>query len=367
MFQHTNGQMKRPYIICHMTQSIDGKVTGGFLEAQESAGAVEVYYEINRAYKADAFACGRVTMEGSFTGGYYPELAKYEGAEVPDGDFIGPYKNKFFAVSFDRKGRLGWKSGEIEDEDPGYGGAHIIEVMCEGADVRYLAYLREIGVSYIFAGKEEMDLPTALEKLYTLFGIERLLLEGGSIINGAFLRAGAVDELSLVVAPVVAAAGDKPLFMGSELASFELMGAKKHENGALWLNYTRKRSEREKILEFAAALPSSVLDMPFEDDFETTVFRHGEGGKWFGLLMRVEKSRVGIAGEGKADVLNLKCDPEESFIVREMYEGIIPAYHMNKRHWISVILESGVPLDFAQRLIEKSYDLTEKKRKTSAK
>lgn len=127
------------------------------------------------------------------------------------------------------------------------------------------------------------------------------------------------------------------------------------------------KTERESIIDFALTLPDAVADMPFEDDFETTVFRHGEGGKWFGLLMRVEKSRVGLEGEGKIDVLNLKCDPEESFIVREMYEGIIPAYHMNKRHWISVLLCGGVPVDFTRRLIEKSYDLTDKKRKISAK
>jgi predicted DNA-binding protein (MmcQ/YjbR family) len=127
------------------------------------------------------------------------------------------------------------------------------------------------------------------------------------------------------------------------------------------------KTEREKITDFACALPNAVLDMPFEEDFETTVFRHGEGGKWFGLLMRVEKNRVGLTGEGKVDVLNLKCDPEESFIVREMYGGIVPAYHMNKRHWISVILEHDVPRDFTERLIEKSYDLTMKKSKTFAK
>lgn len=127
------------------------------------------------------------------------------------------------------------------------------------------------------------------------------------------------------------------------------------------------KTEKESIIDFACALPGAVLDMPFEDDFETTVFRHGEGGRWFGLLMRVDKKRVGLEGEGKADVLNLKCDPEEGFIVREMYEGIIPAYHMNKRHWISVILGGDVPLDFTERLIENSYDLTQKKRKSLLK
>ena len=69
--------MNRPYIICHMVTSIDGKVTGDFLFDPECAEATEIYYDINRKLKADGFICGRVTMEGSFTGGYYPDLSEY--------------------------------------------------------------------------------------------------------------------------------------------------------------------------------------------------------------------------------------------------------------------------------------------------
>lgn len=69
--------MNRPYIICHMTTSIDGKVTGKFLNTPECEKAVDLYYQLNRDYKADAFACGRVTMEHSFTGGWYPDLSEY--------------------------------------------------------------------------------------------------------------------------------------------------------------------------------------------------------------------------------------------------------------------------------------------------
>lgn len=121
--------------------------------------------------------------------------------------------------------------------------------------------------------------------------------------------------------------------------------------------------ERERVLAFATSLPRAVADNPFDNDFETTVFRHGAGGKWFGLLMTVQKRRVGIKAEGIIDVLNLKIDPEESYAVREMFEGIIPAYHMNKRHWISVLLNGSVPMAFCETLIEKSYDLTQKKTK----
>ena len=78
-----------------------------------------------------------------------------------------------------------------------------------------------------------------MQKLKNILGCDTLLLEGGSIINGAFERAGAVDELSLVTAPVVAGASGKPLFMDADLMNFELTKAE-NENGNLVLNYKRK-------------------------------------------------------------------------------------------------------------------------------
>ncbi|MBO5166608.1 MAG: hypothetical protein J6B90_08420 [Lachnospiraceae bacterium] len=67
--------LNRPYIICHMVMSIDGKVTGDFLYTPECATATEEYYRINREYRADAFACGSITMEGSFTEHFQPDLS----------------------------------------------------------------------------------------------------------------------------------------------------------------------------------------------------------------------------------------------------------------------------------------------------
>ena len=214
--------MERPYVICHMTQSVDGKVTGEFLNTPEATRATEVYYEINRAYRADAFACGRVTMEGSFTGGWYTDLTAFQGVVAPREDFAADPAAKFFAVAFDRRGRLGWKAARIEDEDPGYGDSHLIEVLCKDAPDAYLAYLRSIGVSYLFAGEREMDLPLALHKLKERFGIEKLLLEGGSILNRAFQQEDVIDELSLVVAPVTAAAEDRLLFESGCIRDYEL-------------------------------------------------------------------------------------------------------------------------------------------------
>lgn len=231
----------RPYIICHMVVSLDGKVTGDFLYAPGCEKATELYYEINRNFGADAYACGRVTMNGSFAHDHEPDLSKFEGKTMPREDFVADGSGEKYAVAFDRKGRLGWKSAVIEDEDPGYGDALIIEVLCENVQDSYLAYLQSIDVSYIFAGEEEMDLNVALEKLHRLFGIEKLLLEGGSVLNGAFARADVIDELSLVYAPVAADSAGKPLFDDGVMTDYRLKSVQQ-KDGALWLRYKKVKN-----------------------------------------------------------------------------------------------------------------------------
>ena len=230
--------MNRPYVICHMTVSLDGKVTGEHLIRSNHSPASEVYYEINRNYKADAYACGRVTMEGSFTGGWYPDLSKFEPAYSPM-DYLVDDVTGFYAVAFDPHGRLGWKSNRIidADEDPGYDKAQIIEVLTHDIDLRYLTYLQSMGIPYIFAGDTEIDMEEALFKLRSYFGIKTLLLEGGSILNGAFQRTGVIDELSLVVDPVIGGKG-KPLCMDSKVEEYRLVDLKNHD-GILWLNYKK--------------------------------------------------------------------------------------------------------------------------------
>lgn len=232
--------MDRPYIICHMTTSLDGKVTGDFLFKEQCREAIEEYYAINRKLKCDGFICGRVTMEGSFTQSWYPDLADYESVNRRT-DYIPRELSGFYAVAFDTNGKLGWKSSFIvdPDEDPGYDGAQIIEVLSESTDERYLGYLEAMKIPYIFAGESKIDIGQALFKLKKIFGINKLLLEGGSIINGSFELAEAVDELSLVIAPVVADSDSKPLFNESTLASFKLEDSYT-KNDVVVLRYKRR-------------------------------------------------------------------------------------------------------------------------------
>ncbi len=228
--------MHRPYIICHMVTSIDGKVTGKFLETEAGLKAAEHYYQIHREFGADGFICGRLTMESSFTKGWYPNLTAFKGQKVDRGDYIADYDAEFYAIAFDTYGKLGWKDCVIHDEDSGYDGAHIVEVISEDVEDAYLAYLRSIGISYVFAGEKEIDIKQAVYKLWHNCIGTKLLLEGGSILNGAFAKADVIDELSLVQAPVLGEKEDKSLLHDCETADYQLMNVKELE-GAVWLRY----------------------------------------------------------------------------------------------------------------------------------
>ena len=95
-------------------------------------------------------------------------------------------------------------------------------------------------IPYIFAGESEIDVELALFKLKNIIGINNLLLEGGSIVNGYFERADMIDELSLVVAPMIAGSEDKPLFMNSTMTAYKVKTIKQYNDGVVWINYIRK-------------------------------------------------------------------------------------------------------------------------------
>ena len=82
-------------------------------------------------------------------------------------------------------------------------GEHAITVLTEAVSDDYLAFLRKRGVSYIFGGRKDIEVPLVLGKLRSLFGIKRLLLEGGGGINGSFAAADAIDEISVIIAPFI--------------------------------------------------------------------------------------------------------------------------------------------------------------------
>ena len=89
---------------------------------------------------------------------------------------------------------------------------------------------------------------------------------------------------------------------------------------------------------------------------EYLVFRNRKNKKWFALIADVEKSRLGLPGDGKTDIINLKCDMMAGAL--RMQPGILPAYHMHRDSWVSILLDGTVPAEDILPLIDLSYQLT---------
>ena len=102
-------------------------------------------------------------------------------------------------------------------------------------------------------------------------------------------------------------------------------------------------------------------DYLFDEDFETAVLRHGDTRKWYALVMRVPRRKFGQGSDEVIDVVNLKL-PTEMFGSFSAAEGVYPAYHMNKLHWISVLLPDA-PDDVVQFLVNASFEITRAKKK----
>ena len=114
--------------------------------------------------------------------------------------------------------------------------------------------------------------------------------------------------------------------------------------------------EKKELTEWIKGLGEVTADCPFEEDFETQVFRHAKTRRWFGLWLKVPKKYFG--GAEDEFCLNLKCPPQLSEILRQNYKGILPAYHMNKASWITAALDGSIPDDKLKMLLELSFEAT---------
>jgi predicted DNA-binding protein (MmcQ/YjbR family) len=107
-------------------------------------------------------------------------------------------------------------------------------------------------------------------------------------------------------------------------------------------------------------------DYPFEEDFETGVFRHEDNKKWFALVMNIDYRKINPGRNETVEVVNLKCAPEVIESIAGVEPGIYRAYHMNKTHWLTVVLEE-CERETLEWLLGISYDLTRVKIKRKQK
>lgn len=240
--------MNRPYMICHMMTALDGKIMGEYMETQVADEMNNEYDRIHDEFLADAWMCGRVTMDDNFTFYKKPELRE-DIPEIPHTDYAAEKTAESYVVSIDPKGRLGWTENNIH----GYAKrppAHIIEVLTEQVSDAYLDYLQRFGISYIFAGKEHVDCALLVRKLADLFGIRKLLLEGGGYLNGSFMNEGLIVELSIVLAPIadgnsntVTLFEKAEYLQAAEPMAFSLKSVERIGDSGLWIRYNTKQKE----------------------------------------------------------------------------------------------------------------------------
>ena len=122
------------------------------------------------------------------------------------------------------------------------------------------------------------------------------------------------------------------------------------------------KSLRTQVLDFIAKKYKVRGDKPWRSDPEFVVVRHPDNRKWFGLIMPVPREKLKLSGADDVDVINIKTDPVIIGSFRQQ-PGILPAWHMNKSSWTTVLLDGTVPMTDIEFLISVSYDLTKNKSK----
>ena len=118
---------------------------------------------------------------------------------------------------------------------------------------------------------------------------------------------------------------------------------------------------KQFLFEYCLSTYSTSPDYPFDEDFETTVLRHADNRKWYAIVMNVSRRKFGFDSDEVIDVVNLKL-PTEMFGSFGASDGVYPAYHMNKLHWVSVLLPDS-PDDIVEFLLNVSFEATKSKAK----
>ncbi|WP_404450672.1 RibD family protein [Virgibacillus necropolis] len=220
---------RKPKVIVNVFSSIDGRITTApehnvmeWTAKDIDGGANEFTHQLFDELDCDGMVSGSESLMVWSNDWVDMEKAIYQ-----------PKKSKAYIV-FDGKGRMNWNQTE-----------GLLVVTKENVNDHYVEQLKGKGISYIQAGKgDHIDLQLALQKLYDR-GFKRIGLSGGGSINGAFLRAGLIDEISLVIAPIAIGGKVTPtVFDCDDLTS--LAGATKlklldtkplGKDGAIWLHY----------------------------------------------------------------------------------------------------------------------------------
>lgn len=227
--------MNRAKVICHMYMTIDGKTITDLPKYPDCEIAGNIYDE-KIFSMAKAWGCGRATF--MYLSDANVNLDNYAPKEGKLVDKV--IKDEIYCFAFDRKGRLFFT--DVYNDYAGHN-SRLVSVLTESVDRRLLTYLDSKGISYIFCGKQELDLNLFLEKIKKL-DIETFMLCGGAQINALFMAQDLVDELSIIICPGVQGGRQEIGIVGTEDISafpkyFKVKDVNILPGDTVWLRYTK--------------------------------------------------------------------------------------------------------------------------------
>lgn len=224
--------MTKPYIACHMMEAVDGRIDCAMTSKLQG---VDSYYRTLAALACPTTLSGRVTAQVEMAEpGTFAPTAPAEPLGKEDAKQMIATAGSYEVV-VDTKGTLLWR-------DQAGSAKPLLVVTSEQVSREYLAYLESKHISWIAAGAERIDLPRAVELLASEFGVERMAVVGGGAINAAFLAAGLLDEVSILLAPGIdgrggMAASFDGLPAETEPFQLRLESADVNDDGSVWLRY----------------------------------------------------------------------------------------------------------------------------------
>ena len=225
--------MERPRVICHMASSLDGRILPERWSPRD-AHDHQLYEELHRRMHGRSWIVGRTTAQEFARGQPYSTSA----ARVEREAWLPCRDASSYAFMIDAHGKIAWGRKEVDGEP-------IVVLLTEAVSDDHLAGLRSDGVGYMFAGRDAFDLAEALCAIRRELNVEQLMLEGGGVMNGAFVRAGLVDEISLMLVPAIDGRPDAPAVFDAvnataALAPISRVSLVSHEvfaGGIVWLRY----------------------------------------------------------------------------------------------------------------------------------
>ncbi len=222
--------MKKPYIICHMMVSVDGRIDCAMTE---KLPGVEDYYTTLDSFNTDAELSGRVTaeLEMALPGKFESDVKTSIGKEA----FYKAINSEKYSIVVDTKGTLLWDDQDNKAKP-------LIVVTSTNASIEYLEYLKSKNISWISCGRDRIDLRRATEIMSKEFNIERIVVVGGGNINGGFLNEGLLDEISILIGSGIdGRKGMASVFDGlstnTPLKRLKLIHVEAFESGAVWIKY----------------------------------------------------------------------------------------------------------------------------------